>query len=475
MRTLSPLQGALFALFLPVLSPAQSQYTAPAAVYATPAASATATPTPAATPGLIVTTGNRTGIVAPGEKIVWNVSVANDPEKTIQSGSYVIKKGGAQVLSQGSLSFGEKPATVEASLDGPGTLLAEFSAPAPGEGQKPLQATGGAAVQPGKIQPSRPAPDDFDAFWKGKIAELKAVPENAVLEKADSGVEGIDFWKITFDNVRGTRIHGQVARPATADAGKKFPAMLIVQWAGVYPLPKNFVTDPAKEGWLVLNILAHDLPIDNPKEFYAELAKNGLKDYTSIGNEDRETSYFLRMFLSCYRAAEYLSNRPDWDGKVLLVTGGSQGGLQSLVTAALHPKITALIASVPAGCDNTAADAGRNPGWPYWKNHTQGRDAKKVMETSRYFDGMNFAARVRCPSLIGMGLIDVTSPASGVFAAFNQMEGPKEIVILPDAPHQNVNNTHAPYYKRAGAWRSALVKGEPAPVQPNPAMENAAK
>ena len=44
-----------------------------------------------------------------------------------------------------------------------------------------------------------------------------------------------------------------MARPAK---GEKFPAMFIPQWAGVYPLEKAWVTDRAKEGWLVLNILA---------------------------------------------------------------------------------------------------------------------------------------------------------------------------------------------------------------------------
>ena len=38
--------------------------------------------------------------------------------------------------------------------------------------------------------------------------------------------------------------------------------MFIVQWAGVYALQKDWVTQRAGEGWLVLNINAHDIPID---------------------------------------------------------------------------------------------------------------------------------------------------------------------------------------------------------------------
>jgi cephalosporin-C deacetylase len=76
----------------------------------------------------------------------------------------------------------------------------------------------------------------------------------------------------------------------------------------------------------------------NPRRLFALAAATTLKDYVSIGNDDRDKSYFLRMYLSCYRAADYLAHRPDWDGRTLVVTGTSQGGMQAIVTAGLHPK-----------------------------------------------------------------------------------------------------------------------------------------
>ena len=122
-----------------------------------------------------------------------------------------------------------------------------------------------------------------------------------------------------------------------SDEGK-FPALLIVQWAGVYGLDKWWATLPASEGFLVLNISAHDLPIDEQPEFYKAQSDGPLKNYTAIGKDDREKNYFLRMYLSAYRAADYLTQRPDWDGHNLVVTGTSQGGLQTIMLAGLHPK-----------------------------------------------------------------------------------------------------------------------------------------
>ena len=54
-----------------------------------------------------------------------------------------------------------------------------------------------------------------------------------------------------------------------------------------------------------------------------------------IGNESRETAYFLQMYLACYQAARYLTERDDWDGKALVASGNTWPGLLPPVVAAL--------------------------------------------------------------------------------------------------------------------------------------------
>jgi len=56
-------------------------------------------------------------------------------------------------------------------------------------------------------------------------------------------------------------------------------------------------------------------------------------DYYTIGNTDRETSYFLIMYLRDSRAIDYIAGRPVSDGTTIVVMGTSMGGQQSLVTA----------------------------------------------------------------------------------------------------------------------------------------------
>ncbi|MCX6378285.1 MAG: acetylxylan esterase [Armatimonadetes bacterium] len=415
---------------------------------------------------LVVNSDHADGVYKAEETARWSIHWYGEGE-TVDTCTFVTRAGGKTEISKGNIVFANGYATLETQLKTPNTVLLEVRVKTKNGGE--YRAQGGVVFSPDKVTPSSKRPKDFDAFWKAKIKELNAVPAHPVLEVGESNKPNIAYWKIKMDNIRGTHIQGQVARPIE---GKKFPALLIVQWAGVYGLSKPWVTDRASEGWLVLNIEAHDLPIDQPQEFYREQSAGALRDYPAIGNDDRETSYFLRMYLSCYRAAQYLTERADWDGKTLVVMGGSQGGQQTLVTAGIHPQITAALASVPAGCDMLGPDAGRDPGWPKWYYWTKGRDETRVREASRYFDVVNFASRIRCPVLVGIGLIDQTCPPAGILAAMNQVKGAKEIILLPRGEHNDRNDAHGVYNRRCyGDWLTALRQGKPAPIEGVMALE----
>ncbi|HEX8324049.1 MAG TPA: acetylxylan esterase [Tepidisphaeraceae bacterium] len=410
---------------------------------------------PAFAQKITVATDRPDGVYAVGSAVRWMVRT----EGELTDVRYSVAPGQGVATASGPLA-GE---TVEYTFETPGTVLLKVTGRR-ADGRE-VVGTGGAVAGVEKIGPSAPRPDDFDAFWAEKITELRAVPMDATLTPADAGRQNVEYHTLTLGNIRGTLVRGQIARPTQ---GEKFPAVLQVQYAGIYPLQKSAVTDRARDGWLALNISAHDLPIDQPEAFYKAQSAGPLKNYWAIGNDSRETSYYLRMYLSCVRAVDYLKSRPDWDGRTLVVYGGSQGGQQALVTAALADGVTAAIANVPAGCDMLGPTAGRRGGWPQWYEWTKGinwnapADAAKVHEASRYFDVVNFASRVRCPALVGAGLVDDTCPVAGIIAAFNQMPSEKKkLVLMPGAPHQNVNNTHAPFENRQWrVWLPALLKGE---------------
>jgi cephalosporin-C deacetylase-like acetyl esterase len=340
-------------------------------------------------------------------------------------------------LSTGEFWRGEKVqakivggrGSVSATRDEPCVLWIEA---AYGEEPDQVKHVAGAAFSPEQIEPSMPEPDDFDEFWTAQKERLAAIPMNARLEPRDSGDENVELFAITMDNINDTEIYGYFAKPK---GNGPFPAMFQPQWAGVYSLGENWMVGWARQGFIALNINAHAIPNGKPAEYYKELSDGELRDYPRIGCHSRETCYFLRMYLSCARAVEYLTSRPEWDGEHLLVQGGSQGGGQALVTGGLCPEVTAVAANVPALCDHTGIAVGRRSGWPMLVRSKDGEPEPDVLEASRYFDAVNFARRIDVPTLIGTGFQDRVCTSSSIYAAYNVLAGPKRIVLDPLTGH----------------------------------------
>jgi cephalosporin-C deacetylase len=399
------------------------------------------------------------GIYEPGETAGWSVHPADGTTAPRGAYHYTIKKNNQDVIKTGNLDLDSDKKSVEAKLNEPAMLYLELAPPA-GNGREVRPIVAGAAIAPTMLKPSAARPADFDAFWESQIKMLEAIPENPVLTPADSGKPTIEYATIRMDHIQGTHVYGQIAKPKRDG---KFPAVVIFQWASPpYPLQKEWVTDRAAEGWLALNIEPHDVLPDQPQAYYNALP-DAIKHYESIGNNDRDKSYFLAMYLRDYRAVDYVASRPDWDGRTLVVMGISMGGQQSLCVAGLHPKITHVIVDVPAGCDTNGPLHGRQSSYPFFPANDP-----KVMQTALYFDAVNFAPRIKATSLVAMGFVDTISAPTGVWTAFDQIQGPKEAVPMIDSPHNHLATPaqQRPYTERSAEWLNTLVKG--GEVRPRP-------
>jgi cephalosporin-C deacetylase len=275
----------------------------------------------------------------------------------------------------------------------------------------------GAAVAPTQIPLSTPRPADFDEFWNTKLAEQAKIPINSLITRIATDVPDVDISMFAL-NALGSKAHGYVAKPAHEG---KFPALIQLQYAGVYALDAHSDAMRAVRGWLVINV-------DSP-----DPSGNVPQSYNAVGNTDREKSYFLAMYLRDSRVLDYLATRSDWDGKTVVLTGGSMGGQQSIVLAGLRPdKVTAVAVCVPSGADTNGDLHGRKAGYPYWPS-----DNPDAMKTALYFDPVNFASRIQAPVMAGFGLIDTVSPPAGVWTTLNQIPGPKESLPVIDSEHDN--------------------------------------
>jgi len=389
------------------------------------------------------------GLYEVGETVGWIVSPG--PIAPTYAYRWTIRRNNKEVLKEGKVDLtsgkdkieivGDRPEMIYVAIEPYAALELESvakgkaaSTPSPTERATATTFVGGntgrnnglyavgAAVAPLKLGLSTPRPADFDAFWDAKLAAQANVPINPSLTPTQSDIPGVEESLFALDSL-GSKVHGYVARPAREG---RFPAIVQLQYAGIYSLDPHWAAQRASDGWLVINVDAHDkLPSD---------PSGGIpKSYVSIGNTDREKSYFLSMYLRDSRALDYLLTRPDWDGKTIVLIGGSQGGQQSFALAGLRPeKITAVLICVPAGADTNGDLHGRKSGFPNWPS-----DDPKAMATALYFDPVNFASRIKAPVMAGMGFIDTVSPPAGIWTALNQIAGPTEPLPLVESEHDN--------------------------------------
>jgi len=358
------------------------------------------------------------GIYRLGEEAGWTVSLPKGSAATASKYTYEIKKNNFDTIKTGTLDVASGSATIEATIEEPAMLYVTVNA----EGAPPAAAMHlGAAVAPTQLKPSAQRPPDFDAFWFNKLQYLSVTPMNPVITPLKTEQAGVELSTVQLDSV-GTRVHGYLAKPIRLG---KFPALVIFQWAGVYALQPKAVTDRAAEGWLAFDVDSHDIRPDQ--------AAGVPLNYQALGNTNRETSYFLFMYLRDARAVDYICSRPDWDGQTLVLMGASMGGQQSLVTAAIRPQVSAVIVNEPSGADMNGELHGRQAGYPNWPSNDP-----RAMATAPYFDVVNFASRIKAPVLAAMGFIDTTSPPAGIWTALNQVPGPKEAVPMIESDHTHI-------------------------------------
>ena len=372
-----------------------------------------------------------------GEEVRFLVTVAQGSQPiTTGQVAYVLDIDGLSPQGKGTVELSDKPAAVTGKLDTPGFLACRVTY---NVGPKQVaRGVAGAGVSPLEIQPSLPAPDDFDQFWADQKAKLAKLPMEPQLTPVKQGDARIECFDVQLECLGGAPVSGYFGRPKGAKP-KTCPAILHVHGAGVGSSSLGGPINGARRGMLAMDINAHGIANGKPKEYYLELRTGKLKGYPTLGRDSRDTCYFLGMYLRLVRAIDFLTAQPEWDGKVVVVTGSSQGGGQSIVAGGIDSRVTCIAANVPAMCDHSGRAIGRINGWP--KLVPTGGDGKpfpKPLEVSRYFDAVNFAARCKADAIVSAGFIDRTCPPSTNYAAYNQLRGAvKQIVNEPHMGHSS--------------------------------------
>ena len=374
----------------------------------------------------------------PGERVTFRIDIVRDGHPV--SGATVKYGVGPEMLpstTEATVTMAGAPLTVAAgTMAEPGFLRLIATAVIDG---RTYRGVGTAGFAPERIQPTGINPPDFDAFWDAERERLKAFPLDAKWTALpDYGTADVECSQVNVQNVGLTsgasRLFGILCMPRAAG---KYPAILSVPGAGVRPY--RGLPELAARGFITFQIGIHGIPVILPQEVYDGLASGGLSGYPTFGMDSRERYYYRRVYLGTVRANDFLLSLPQWDGRNLGVTGGSQGGALAIVTAALDRRVTRLVSYYPALADVTGYLHKRAGGWPHMFRATEGpnvhRDQAKI-QTMQYYDVVNFARRVTAPGFYSWGFNDETCPPTSIYAAFNVISAPKRLVLAYETGHR---------------------------------------
>lgn len=398
---------------------------------------------------LQVTANRETAIYQTDETAKFKIAVTKGNQPVTEGKvSYVVDDFISEFPSKTDFPSGELEladgAEVPVTLTKPGFLRIRVTFQAPDK--KKLQATAAAAFDPEKIKRSLPVPEDFDEFWnaqKKMLAEIAPSAELTSVENADKTLACFDAQVACL----GAPVSGYLAKPLAAKP-KSLPAILWVHGAGVRGSSLGNAINGARAGMLSMDINAHGLPNGKPGKFYQDQAAGPLKNYRYAGRESRDTTYFRGMYLRIVRAIDFLTAQPEWDGKTVVVIGHSQGGGQALVAGGIDERVTFIATGVPAICDHSGRSAGRINGWP--KLVPTGADGKpdaKILQAARYVDAVNFASRCRTDAIMSVGFIDAVCPPSSCYAAYNSLQGEKQVINEPLMGHAAPQHIREAFFK----------------------------
>ena len=296
-----------------------------------------------------------------------------------------------------------------------------------------------------KIKAWTKEPSDFIDFWNTNVAEMRREPLQYTITPApEYTTEKIDCSLVKVNlNKEGQCVYAYLFKPKGAQKGQ-CPAVLCPPGAGVKtikePLRHKYY---AENGCIRMEMEIHGLDPRLSDATFKEIGRalNGKGNgYLENGIDNRDRYYMKRVYLAVVRCLDLITSLPEWDGRNLVLQGGSQGGALSIIGAALDSRVTLCIANHPALSDMGAYSAGLTGGYPHF-NRTNGMMTKANLQTMAYYDVVNFARHVKATTYLTWGYNDETCPPTTSYAVWNELKCNKESLITPINEHWTSDRT----------------------------------
>lgn len=298
------------------------------------------------------------------------------------------------------------------------------------------------AFDPLRIQPTTTLPEDFMSWWQAELKKAEQVPLLPVFKHEPGMSNGkADVYMVHFQNHKaGSYIYGMLTVPKTPG---RHAAVVEYPGAGIHKFQSGNMAW-ADSDIVCLQIGIHGIPLDMEAEVYQNLTNGGMANYAYLGLEHRDNYYYRRVFLGAAKAVDFLKSLDYVDSTRIGVYGGSQGGLLSLVVAALKPEVRCVSAAYPAMCETAGSRYERAEGWPRLFVWRKGTDTPQIRDVVRYFDAVNFARFVTQDIQFIQGYNDHVCMPTTTFSAYNVIPKGRKILLTPyDCSHWLYPEQHA--------------------------------
>ena len=349
-------------------------------------------------------------------------------------GKKYLYKVGEEVVFKVQLDKGRENARFNVRISGGEELNKSYSAPADEKGSAEIRlsssrpgfiyvvisdsgktAQAGVGVEPEKIIAGRPCPEAFDRYWQDAVKRLELLPPTYQITEIKSR-KGFKAYELLVSlGSEAEPLFAVMTMPEKASPGR-LAAEAVFHGAGTDTIHPLYRKDT-----IVLSVNPMSIKHDGPPSSTIHRKEGKFYKYYHWGVNDLQKNYFPGMFKRAYRALQVLKSMPEWDHRTLIVRGGSQGGAQALVAAALDPQVTLCIACVPALCDHGGNEVNRISGWPrYFSTQEYKNDPDKAAAALDMIDVVFFARKIKTAKVfVTVGFIDRTCVPDSVYAAYN--------------------------------------------------------
>lgn len=297
-------------------------------------------------------------------------------------------------------------------------------------------------IRPKEIQTSYSRPADFDEFWqktKDELAKVKPDFKITPLPKMNTGNR--DVYEIQMRSLGNYLIKGYMTVPKTKNKNHKFSVLLGLPGYQV-DLSPIVGLDPDL-AIITLNTRGQGTSrgeIDTRRD-----------EFLTYRIENKEKYVMRGVIMDCVRCIDFIYSQPNLRHDNILASGGSMGGYLAIALAGVDSRVNLSSAQNPILCDIRGLVG--EVDWPItslkkYAATQPGLTMDKILKNLDYFDGRNFAVNVKCPFLMGIGLLDPFAPPNNEFATYNLVPGRKRIMVFKDLSHEI-----SPKYKELeGRW-----------------------